>query len=355
MTPDTWDRRNSPVNEGYWNPLDRVTFTMAYDSGDDEVTITASRAFFTNVSVESIVVDMDDGPTTINLGAGYTIADATHLVIAAASALGATLEQVDFYGEPAAGGILRGTALGPLELATAEFPTIATITSPSDGVIRITGSGFLAAYAQGLLDRVDIDFAATDGGAYDHAYEYIVTGGEADLNAESNPEGDGEITLLTDTVIEITDTWNRGWYVQRVVLFDFDYEWNEGNGVQLVAAPDVLVLGVKYAFEKSGIRIVDAEATGNAGELLLTMEAPLMSHPFASREPVTFDLLWGVSSLTFYIDGSSAPAAEVVSIIGDQVLLHAAGISGQSIEAASVNYVNLTGAQTNLVPPVAVP
>lgn len=118
MTPDTWDRRNPPVNEGYNNPLDRVTFTLAYDSGDDEVTITASRAFFSAVSVESIVVDMDDGPTTINLGAGYTITDATHLVISGASALGATLEQVDLYGEPNAGGVFRGTVLGPLSLAS---------------------------------------------------------------------------------------------------------------------------------------------------------------------------------------------------------------------------------------------
>lgn len=148
MTPDAWDRRNPPVNEGYNNPLDRATFTLAYDSGDDEVTITASRPFFSSVSVESIVVDMDDGPTTINLGAGYTITDSTHLVIANASALGATLEQVDLYGEPAAGGVLRATILGPLALSAGP-PAGASI----DGSFLLT---IVDPAAQFVTDGVDL-------------------------------------------------------------------------------------------------------------------------------------------------------------------------------------------------------
>lgn len=197
---DTWERRNVPHTPGYNNPQDEVTFTVTYDSGTDEITVVASREFFGETAVESIIVTTNSGATTVEEGVGFTTDSATQVSIANGSTLGSSLEQLDFYGEQNATGALRGVWVGPLALGSGNtFPVVTSICSPAPNTVRFVGDRFLTA-SVGAVGHVTTRLAS-------YAAELPLNGiGMQYELADGSPDQNGWTLIThTDTVIEISN------------------------------------------------------------------------------------------------------------------------------------------------------
>lgn len=209
MTPDTWDRRNIPVNDGYNNPEDDVVITPTYNSGTNEITVSADRPFFGEVEVESIVATTEDGPTTLNEGSGFTTSSPTAVVVANASDLGDLLEQLDFYGEPNALGQLRRIWVGYLSIS-ATGPIVTSASANGGGEFTIVGDRWDSA-VDGAVDRVIVNF--TDASSEDY---YDPSGPNAGLNP-----GGSSVGVFNENGVTIDDGAVVGKTIASIGLQDF--------------------------------------------------------------------------------------------------------------------------------------